>query len=411
MNSNPDRATSVDSRASLDRHASDVQSVPVIRPGMKTSIPETRPTGLGRQNPVQLGGIQQDHGLDNDRSTDGARLTFPPEKRTLASPRAKPRRNRLQRASGTDQGFPARETDELLVAKHSPAGTSRDDSLGATPPEFGQPLHPDRESKDSTLADQGSAKEWTNELQALIDVVASEVAQLAPPASPASPASDKENQDYEAELQNYIANHVYLRMLYFIAGPRERTLEPIPSLEPADQEFWQQMFWAIANYFDTQGMPNSRNRASQTIAQLKSAVARLKEKAGLQLGNLAFCQKISSYGNYQRFKRDEFSPGQPVLLYAEVDNFTSEPTSDGRYRTILKSTIEIFKAGRNGDLVERISFPTTEDLCRNQRRDYFHSYTFDIPPRISLGPHVLKLTVEDQLSEKLTTYKLNFTVE
>jgi hypothetical protein len=56
-------------------------------------------------------------------------------------------------------------------------------------------------------------------------------------------------------------------------------------------------------------------------------------------------------------------------------------------------------------------FPPTTDLCQNQRRDYFHSYEFTVPQRIAIGPHVMKLTVEDQLSQKLATYTLNFTVK
>jgi hypothetical protein len=96
-------------------------------------------------------------------------------------------------------------------------------------------------------------------------------------------------------------------------------------------------------------------------------------------------------------------------LYAEVSNFKSEPTSDGQYRTILQSTIDIL--GPSGGLVEQVKFPATEDLCRNYRRDYFHSYEFTIPPGIPLGPHVLKVTVEDQLSHKVATYTLNFTVK
>ncbi len=69
----------------------------------------------------------------------------------------------------------------------------------------------------------------------------------------------------------------------------------------------------------------------------------------------------------------------------EIVNFKSEATADGQYRTILKSTLEIYRAGPQGELVERIPFPATEDLCRQPRTDYFHSYEFTIPKRITLG--------------------------
>ena len=235
------------------------------------------------------------------------------------------------------------------------------------------------------------------QLSQLISVAETELSQLQTGTTP-------------EEKQHFIERHVYLRMLYLMAGQHERALEAIPGIEPADQEFWQQTFWAVANYFDNEAIPDQADRATQTVAQLRQATARLQEKANLKLKNVAFCHKINSFGSYERFERDEYTPGRPVLVYSEIENFTSELTADGMYRTLLKSKIQIFKAGTNGDLVAEIPFDTTEDLCRNVRKDYFHSYKFEIPRNISLGPHVMKLTVEDEISQKVATYTQNFTV-
>jgi hypothetical protein len=248
------------------------------------------------------------------------------------------------------------------------------------------------------LAVAGGAGNWSEYLQSMIGLSEADVAQTKIGTT-------------EAEKHLYIEKQVYLRMLYLMSGQQERALQAIPGLEPADQEFWQQTFWGIANYFDAKTIPASSDRASQTVSQFTTAILRLQEKANLELRNVAFCHKISSFGNYERFPRDEFSAGQPVLLYAEVGNFHSEPTADGQFRTILRSTLEIHKPGANGEVIERLEFPATEDVCRSHRRDYFHSYEFTISPKMSLGPHVLKLTVEDQLSRKLATYTLNFTVK
>ncbi len=213
------------------------------------------------------------------------------------------------------------------------------------------------------------------------------------------------------DRNRYIQQHVFLRLLYLIDGQEERALAAIPDIPPSDREFWQQVFWATANYFDTNAMPDADYRATQTVAQLRTAVRRLQENARLELRNVAFCHKISSFGNYERFERDEFRPGQPVLLYAEVGNFKSDVTPDGQYKTVLKSRIEISRVGPTGEVVEEMSFPATEDFCHNYRQDYFHSYEFSVPQQISLGPHVLVLTVEDQLSQKVATYRLNFMVK
>ena len=217
--------------------------------------------------------------------------------------------------------------------------------------------------------------------------------------------------DNDTARQLYLRKHVQLRLLHLMSGQMDRALQPVPGIDPADQEFWQQMFWGMANYFDTQGMPDSSERATQTIAQLKSAAARLQEKARLELHNVAFCYKISGFGNYQRFKRDEFTPGQPDLLYAEVGNFKSELVSEGQFRTLLKSTLEIVEGGPTGRVVETLPLAPSEDRCRNQRRDYYHSYEFAVPQSCNPGPHTLRLRVEDQLGKKLAVTALNFTVQ
>ncbi|HVW02333.1 MAG TPA: hypothetical protein VHB77_18410 [Planctomycetaceae bacterium] len=238
---------------------------------------------------------------------------------------------------------------------------------------------------------------WNDHLQRLIAVAETEVGLLAPGHS-------------DLERQTYIEKHVYLRMLYLMAGRHERAVAYIPGLDPADQEFWQQTLYGIANYFNSREMPNASDRAAQTISQFTTAMQRLKDKANLELRNVAFCQKVEHYGVYERFQRDEFFPGQPVVVYFEAANFHSEATSDGRYRTLLKARVEIHKPGGHGELIEQKDIPVSEDLCRNHRRDYYTSFLFDIPKRISLGPHVLKLIVEDQLSKKVSPYSLNFTV-
>ncbi|TXT19881.1 MAG: hypothetical protein FD138_4296, partial [Planctomycetota bacterium] len=114
---------------------------------------------------------------------------------------------------------------------------------------------------------------------------------------------------------------------------------------------------------------------------------------------------------YQRFKRDEFQAGQPVLLYAEVGDFKSEPTPDGQFRTLMKSTLEVLEGGPTGRLIESLPLTPSEDRCRNQRRDYYHSYEFVIPQNCNPGPHTLRLRVEDQLGKKTAVTTLNFTVQ
>ncbi|HUQ73026.1 MAG TPA: hypothetical protein VM165_26085 [Planctomycetaceae bacterium] len=240
------------------------------------------------------------------------------------------------------------------------------------------------------------SSEWRQELDRTTAYLEQEVAALKPGSSPESQST-------------FLRKHVALRMLYLMGDHQERALTAIPGLPPAEQEFWQQLFWGVSNALDSDHIPNPKDRATQAISQLNSAIRRLQEQADLQIRNVSFCRQIQYFGNYERFPRDEFRPGQEVLLYAEIDNFKSEPTADGQYRTLLRSTLELLSP--SGELRKVIEFPATEDLCRNYRRDYFHNYQFVIPERLPLGPHTLKLTVFDELSGKMSSYSLNLVVK
>ncbi|MGQ0636808.1 MAG: hypothetical protein ACT4QC_19540 [Planctomycetaceae bacterium] len=257
---------------------------------------------------------------------------------------------------------------------------------------------PEPEPQPAPLSPVEAVEPPPEQLARLISATEAEVTQLEP------------GED-ESSRRLYVERHVHLRMLYLIARQNERALMAIPGVDAADQEFWQQIFWGLTNYFDAASMPADSDRATQTVSQLSNAVLRLQARASLELGNVSFCHKIASFGNYEKYPRDEFTPGQEVLLYAEVANIHSAQAHEGKFRTSMKSTLEIYRHGAEGEPVDRIELPETIDLCGSHRRDYFHSYQFTIPGRLSPGPHVLKLLVEDQISRRTATYAVNFTVK
>ena len=231
---------------------------------------------------------------------------------------------------------------------------------------------------------------WQEELARLTALIEAEVGAKQPGMS-------------DQERLAYVKHHVWLRMLHLMAEQPHLAQQAIPGIDPSEQEFWTELFWAVSNYFDAHNIPNSADRAALTVAQIDSARRKLQDRAPLELRNASFCYKINSFGNYDRYERDEFRPGQPVLLYTEVRNFRSEPTNAGAYTTRLRSRIEIRSGGPDGEVVDENTFPATEDLCRSVRNDYFHSYKIDLPQHLSPGPHTLVLIVEDELSGKIAS--------
>ncbi len=215
--------------------------------------------------------------------------------------------------------------------------------------------------------------------------------------------------DDSPESPEDIARHVQLRMLYLLAGRRDEALSPIPAVAPAMQDFWKQQFYGISTCLDTQGTPDELRRTAEAKRILSEAVSRLGESAPLVVRNPTFCTNIDGYGCITPFEQDEFVPGQEVLLYAEVENFSSEATPKG-FHTALHSSYHIFDS-RGGRVVVH-DFPETEEHCQNIRRDFFIGYRIVLPERhIYPGKHTLQLTIEDLKSRKVGQASIEFTIK
>lgn len=258
-----------------------------------------------------------------------------------------------------------------------------------------QATHSDQMHSLSKPVTERTPLAWQAELEQLIARAEQDVSQW----------SSESAEGFEDRQRKQI----YLRLLYLMAEHQEQALTAIPELTANQQEYWQQMIWAMSNSLDSVQFPDAASRAAQTIPPLSNALRQMREEASLSIKNISFCRKISYFGNYERFQRNEFTPGQEVLLYSEVENFVSVPTSDGEHRTSLKSLIEI--VDQKGTVVWTKAFAATEDFCRNPRRDYFHNYQFRIPDDISMGTYVLKLSITDELSQKKALSSLTFVLK
>jgi hypothetical protein len=217
-----------------------------------------------------------------------------------------------------------------------------------------------------------------------------------------------------------------LRMLYLLAGRRDDALRPIAEAEPPARQFWTDWLYGTATYLDPQ-IDNPARRATVAVRQLEDAVSDLAAQANLEVCNLAFCRRVTSFGVYESFTAPAagetplrtataksarggyvFAPNQEVLLYAEVRNFTSRHTDRG-YHTALRPSYQVFDAsGRRLGTVTELG--ESHDYCQHRRRDFFVRYHLYLPSRIEPGDYKLKLTIEDINSTKVAEGSLEFSI-
>jgi hypothetical protein len=197
-------------------------------------------------------------------------------------------------------------------------------------------------------------------------------------------------------------------MLYLLAGRRDDALRPIASAPASQQGFWVAELYGLSTWLDTQRNADEPRRAAEAKQHLGEAVNRLGESCPLVVRSLAFCTEIQSFGCVKPFAQTEFQPGQAVLLYAEIENLSSEATPKGVH-TSIQSSYQIFD--NRGQRVADEEFTATEEYCRNPRRDYFVGYELHLPERVYPGKHTLQLTVRDTKSQKIGQATIDFTVK
>jgi hypothetical protein len=202
---------------------------------------------------------------------------------------------------------------------------------------------------------------------------------------------------------------VYLRLLYLLAGQRDKALRPLTGHDALAQEFWSREIYSLSTYLDAQRVSDRSRRAAEAAIHHWEASNRLSQQGNLLVRNVALCTEVMSYGVYTPFDRPEFQPGQRVVLYAEVENFVSQPTPRGHH-TAFESHYEIFDS--RGQKVEERSFPPMEEYCHNPRRDFFIAYDdVRLPGQLYDGRYTLKLTIEDTLGKKLGQSSLDFQIK
>ncbi|MBL9081681.1 MAG: hypothetical protein JNK76_07745 [Planctomycetales bacterium] len=270
---------------------------------------------------------------------------------------------------------PLEQPDEKQVAAEATPAVASNDA----------PPKAESAAKPATSATAG---DWRKNLEATIVLLEEQTKE--PPASAAE-----------------VSRHAWLRMLYLTAGRRDDALKPIPGISAAEQDYWREQLYALATCLDTERQTDSAKRAAEARLHLAKADSRLGETGTLVVRNLNFCEEVSSYGVYKKFDEYKFKATQPLILYAEVQNFKSEESSKG-FHTALRSSYQILDA--QGRRVAENDLALTEEYCRNERRDYFLRYFLSVPERIYDGNYTLQLTIVDTLSQKIGTATIDFTV-
>ena len=205
-------------------------------------------------------------------------------------------------------------------------------------------------------------------------------------------------------------NQTDLRLLYLMAGRSAESMRAIESLPEKEQEFWQSMMLAMEAYRGNSDSADRTTQLTETLDYVRTASRRLQPLSRMKIRRMNFCNRIEGFGSINVFPGSDFNAGQPLLLYAEIENYKSELTDDAQYRSEFAAMIEFIRDGETEPIASRtIRLAEIEDLCAAERTDYFQSYELTIPS-LSPGRYTLRLRVRDQLSLQTATSDLPFDI-
>ncbi len=111
--------------------------------------------------------------------------------------------------------------------------------------------------------------------------------------------------------------------------------------------------------------------------------------------NACFASRVRAWGVVDRFETAEFSPGQEVIVYFELDQLASRQSADG-HTTRVDTTLRLVDA--DGRRMHEWTFEPLEETCDSRRRDYFARYLVSLPESTPAGSGRLEIVVSDAVA-------------
>jgi len=147
---------------------------------------------------------------------------------------------------------------------------------------------------------------------------------------------------------------------------------------------------------------NPTSDVEAAVDAIESLRSVLKERADIEIPSVALCSRVQAFGVYDELGDGAFMPKSvnQAIVYFEIENFTSHPDDDGRFRSLLADHFEVLNP--EGEVLWTQDERSIEDLSRSRRADFFVAQRIALPATLDAGDYVLKITVEDRLASKRT---------
>lgn len=212
-----------------------------------------------------------------------------------------------------------------------------------------------------------------------------------------------------AENPEHLDEQLKLRLLYLATAQDDKARRPVENVDPVKGELLSAFCDVIACARQVMSAPKQGSaKALMAVDDLRRL---LGQQSSVLIQKVALVTRVGSFGDYDAVSPARFAAGRGVnvFVYVEVANYRSEPTRDGRLRTLLSETVEVYDAG--GKVIWERTESKIEDRTLSPRRDFFIPFPVTLPPDTPAGEYILKVTIEDRLGATTDQQRITFTIE
>jgi hypothetical protein len=205
-----------------------------------------------------------------------------------------------------------------------------------------------------------------------------------------------------------VANQLELQLHEMLLGQQVPKLDTLAPLPAEDREVVAAIVDALVNFRN--GVRQDANQPlSQKVRPLLDMAARVRAQGDLSIPTVALCSKVQTFGVYDPISTQfPVDHEHPVILYCEIENFSSSVDANHMYHTRLSQEVVLYT--EQGQPVWSNKTATVDDASRRERQDFFLAWLIHLPQSLGIGQYILKVTVTDQQSNRVAEATLPISI-
>lgn len=153
----------------------------------------------------------------------------------------------------------------------------------------------------------------------------------------------------------------------------------------------------------SEGLAGDPTQLSGALGSSSRVLAPPAAPTGLELGTVALCTRVESFGRFSPYAANRFTAGRaiPLIVYTEVENFAqseehgNDSTPGTRWNVQVSQELALY-LDSDGSRQWRQTEQTVKDVSRSKRKDYYLVQRIDLPANLSVGRYNLKVIVRDR---------------